>query len=47
MWQQMEMMDGPVFSTNSPALKMGLKPIPFDKIGPYKDPLQASWSIKE
>ena len=31
----------------SPALKMGFQPIPFDKIGPYKDPLRASWPIKE
>ncbi len=30
---------------NSPALKQGFKPIPFDKIGPYKDPLRASWPI--
>ena len=32
---------------NSPALKHGFKPIPFDKIGPYKDPLRASWPILE
>ncbi len=31
----------------SPALKMGFKPIPFDKIGPYQDPMRASWPIKE
>lgn len=30
-------------SPDSPALKMGFKPIPFDKIGPYKDPLRARW----
>ena len=34
-------------SSASPALKMGFKPIPFDKIGPYKDPLRASWPIQE
>ena len=31
----------------SPALKLGFKQIPFEKIGPYKDPLRASWPIKE
>ena len=30
----------------SPALKMGFQPIPFDKIGPYSDPLRASWPIE-
>jgi len=30
---------------NSPALKMGFKPVPIDKIGSYKDPLRASWPI--
>lgn len=34
-------------SPNSPALKMRFKPIPIDKIGPYQDPLRASWPIKE
>jgi len=34
-------------SPASPALKMGFKPIPFEKIGLYKDPLRASWPIKE
>lgn len=34
-------------SPNSPALKMGFKPIPIDKIGPYQDPLRASWPIRE
>jgi hypothetical protein len=34
-------------STASPALKLGFKPIPFEKIGPYKDPLRASWPIKD
>ena len=32
---------------DSPALKLGFKPIPFDKIGPYADPLRASWPIVE
>ena len=32
---------------DSPALKLGFKPIPLDKIGPYKDPLRASWPIVE
>lgn len=32
-------------SSASPALKMGFKPIPFDKIGPHKDPLRASWPM--
>jgi len=31
----------------SPALKLGFKPIPFDKIGPYEDRLRASWPIVE
>jgi parallel beta-helix repeat protein len=31
----------------SPALKLGFKPIPFEKIGPYKNPLRASWPIKD
>lgn len=31
----------------SPALKLGFKPIPIDKIGPYADPLRASWPIIE
>ena len=31
----------------SPALKLGFKPIPFDKIGPYADELRASWPIVE
>ncbi len=34
-------------SPDSPALKMGFKQIPFEKIGPYNDPLRASWPIKE
>lgn len=31
----------------SPALKLGFKPIPVEKIGPYKDPLRATWPIVE
>jgi hypothetical protein len=32
---------------NSPALKLGFKPIPVDKIGPYKSESRASWPIVE
>lgn len=32
---------------DSPALKLGFQPIPFEKIGPYADPLRASWPIVE
>lgn len=32
---------------DSPALKLGFKPIPLDKIGPYEDKLRASWPIVE
>ena len=32
---------------DSPALKLGFKPIPFDKIGPQADELRASWPIVE
>lgn len=32
---------------NSPAFKLGFQPIPVEKIGPYKDPLRASWPIVE
>jgi hypothetical protein len=32
---------------DSPALKLGFQPIPFEKIGPYPDPLRASWPIVE
>ncbi|MCX6910334.1 MAG: right-handed parallel beta-helix repeat-containing protein [Verrucomicrobia bacterium] len=32
---------------NSPAFKVGFKPIPVEKIGPYKSPLRAGWPIKE
>lgn len=31
---------------NSPAWKLGFQPIPFDKIGLYKDPMRASWPVK-
>jgi hypothetical protein len=31
----------------SPALKMGFRPIPFDRIGPYKSADRASWPIRE
>jgi hypothetical protein len=31
----------------SPAFKLGFKPIPVEKIGPYKDELRASWPIVE
>jgi hypothetical protein len=34
-------------SWDSPALRLGFKQIPFDKIGPYKDSHRASWPIKE
>jgi len=32
---------------DSPALKLGFQPIPFEKIGPYEAPLRASWPIAE
>ncbi len=32
---------------DSPALKLGFQPIPFDKIGPYQDSLRATWPIIE
>jgi hypothetical protein len=32
---------------DSPALKLGFQPIPIEKIGPYADPLRASWPIVE
>ncbi|QNN23594.1 hypothetical protein HED60_15350 [Planctomycetales bacterium ZRK34] len=32
---------------NSPALKLGFEPIPFDKIGPYEDDARATWPIRE
>jgi hypothetical protein len=31
----------------SPAFALGFKPIPVDKIGPYKNELRASWPIVE
>lgn len=31
----------------SPAFRLGFKPIPVEKIGPYQDELRASWPIKE
>jgi hypothetical protein len=31
----------------SPAYALGFRPIPVDKIGPYKSPLRAGWPIKE
>ncbi len=32
---------------DSPALKLGFKPIPVEKVGPYRDSLRASWPIVE
>jgi len=32
---------------DSPALKLGFEPIPFDKIGPYADAARATWPIVE
>jgi parallel beta-helix repeat protein len=32
-------------SSDSPAMKLGFKVIPFERMGPYKDPLRASWPI--
>ena len=32
---------------DSPALKLGFKPIPVEKIGPYADELRASWPVVE
>jgi hypothetical protein len=32
---------------NSPALRLGFEPIPFEKIGPYASELRASWPIVE
>jgi len=31
----------------SPAFKLGFKPIPIERIGPYDDPMRASWPIVE
>jgi hypothetical protein len=30
---------------DSPAFKLGIQSIPVDQIGPYKDPLRATWPI--
>ena len=32
---------------DSPATRLGFHPIPIDQIGPYRDPLRASWPIVE
>ena len=32
---------------DSPAFKLGFKATPIEKIGPYEDPLRASWPIVE
>jgi hypothetical protein len=32
---------------DSPAFQLGFQPIPVEKIGPYQDPLRASWPIVE
>ncbi len=32
---------------DSPALRLGFKPIPIEKIGPYESPLRATWPIVE
>lgn len=32
---------------DSPAFKLGFRPIPVEKIGPYADPLRATWPIVE
>jgi parallel beta-helix repeat protein len=32
---------------NSPALKLGFQPIPFDKIGPYAHDARVTWPIRE
>jgi hypothetical protein len=32
---------------DSPAITLGFKPIPVEKIGPYQDDLRASWPIVE
>jgi hypothetical protein len=31
----------------SPAFQLGFQPIPVERIGPYQDPLRASWPILE
>jgi hypothetical protein len=30
---------------DSPAFKLGFQPIPVEKIGPYADPLRATWPV--
>lgn len=37
--------DDPALRPGSPAMKLGFRPIPFDKVGPYRDELRASWPI--
>ena len=32
---------------DSPAFKLGFKPLPYDQMGPYQDELRASWPIVE
>ncbi len=32
---------------DSPAFKLGFKPIPMDQIGPYQGELRASWPIQQ
>jgi hypothetical protein len=32
---------------DSPAWALGFKPIPVERIGPYRDPLRATWPIRE
>src|SRR6185369_12075868 len=39
--------DGFRLKPESPAFALGFKPIPLEKIGPYADPLRASWPIVE
>lgn len=34
-------------SPDSPALKLGFRQIPVEKIGPYQDAMRASWPLKE
>ena len=31
----------------SPALRLGFRPLPFERMGPYRSPLRASWPIVE
>lgn len=31
---------------DSPALRLGFQPIPVERIGPFQDPLRASWPVK-